>query len=109
MTAQRLLRNDSAGRYELWQDDRLASILEFRDAGGVRALTHAETSPAMRGHGLAATVTDFALADARADGLKVDPICWFVSEHMDHHRDQYGDLLVSDPHAAYCEIERRLG
>jgi len=107
MTA-RLLRNDQAGRYELWQDERLGSILEFRDTGSVPALTHAETSRELRGHGLAAQVTDFALADARAAGLKVDPICWFVSEHIDHHRDQYADLLVDDPHAAFCEIERRL-
>lgn len=110
--SETLTKNEAAGRYELWLDGKLASILEYREADAgeqsVTLLTHAETARDQRGNGLAARVTDFALDDLRAAGRKADPICGFVAEHMANHPDRFADLLVEQPHAAFCEIERVL-
>jgi predicted GNAT family acetyltransferase len=80
-------------RFELSIGTEVASFSEYHDADGTRTFFHTVTSPAYRGRGLAAVLTEFALDDARAKGLTVVPSCWFVHEFIETNRDRYGDLL----------------
>lgn len=91
----RTAHNEAQSRYELYVEDELASIAGYRPSGEVLVFHHTETMPAFRGRGLAAEVVRFALDDVRARGMTVVPVCWFVAEFIDEHRE-YADLVVPD-------------
>jgi predicted GNAT family acetyltransferase len=82
-------------RYEVKVDGATAGYLEFEDDGRVRTFTHTVTQPAMRGRGLAAVVVRRGLDDARADGRRVVPQCWYVAQFIDSN-PEYADLLTRD-------------
>ena len=54
---------------------------------------HTLTPPELRGRGLAATVVQAALEYARAERLKVIPLCWYVSGHIQSH-PEFRELLA---------------
>lgn len=64
---------------------------EYRLAPGTISFLHTLTPPNLRGRGLAGAVVKAALDFARAEKLKVVPLCWYVSEYMDTH-PEYQDL-----------------
>jgi predicted GNAT family acetyltransferase len=79
-------------RFEGRLDGELAGYLEYVRSEGVWALNHAFTFPAFRGHGMAGEVTRHALEAARAAGARVRPVCSFVADYIELHRE-YADLL----------------
>jgi uncharacterized protein len=84
--------NTMLSRYEL-DHDGVTAVANYKIAGGVITLTHTETPPQARGHGIASQLVQGALADIRARGLKVIPRCSFVKSYMDNH-PEYRDLLA---------------
>lgn len=56
-------------------------------------MTHTFVHPALEGRGIAAQLVEPALAWARAEGLKVDPVCSYVRVYIKRH-PQWEDLLV---------------
>ena len=88
----RIERVAAAERYEMRVGGELAGRLEYRGGGEVRALTHTEIEPAFEGQGLGSRLVRFALDDARADGLKIVPICPFVTRFL-HEHHEYLDLV----------------
>lgn len=64
--------------------------LTYRRTGTRAALLHTEVQPRLRGRGLARDLVLAAVAWARAEHLKLDPLCWYtrvVLERSDDYRD----------------------
>jgi hypothetical protein len=81
-------------RYEIELDGRPAGLLSYRldETAGVITHRHTEIDPAFGGHGLGSKLVRFALDDARERGLKVKPVCSFVSEFIARH-PEYSSLV----------------
>jgi predicted GNAT family acetyltransferase len=84
--------NEASGRYELEVDGHLA-IAEYRLRPGRITFTHTEVPEAIGGRGVGTRLVKAALADARAQGLKVVPVCPFVKRYIDAHPEEQ-DLLA---------------
>ena len=83
-----------ASRYALRDGDELLAVLDYATNGKAISLTRAFTSPAHRGRGLAAEITEFAVDDIEASSdLRVIPMCWYVGEWFDKHPER-AELLT---------------
>lgn len=83
-------------RYELLQDEELVGGIWYRTTPGVIALVHTEIEPLAEGRGLGSRLVSGALDDIRARGLRVAPVCPFVTAYLRRHPEQR-DLVVRDP------------
>jgi predicted GNAT family acetyltransferase len=81
-----IIHNAAQQRFELDVDGQTV-FTEYRLSPGTMTLFHTLTPPALRGRGLAAKVVQAALDHARREGLKVVPLCWYVSSHIEAHPD----------------------
>lgn len=86
-----IVQNVAASRFEV-QVDGLLSICDYRLRDGVLVLPHTVVPPALQGRGIAAALVEAALAHARAEGLRVDPVCSYVAVHLRRH-PRHADLL----------------
>lgn len=92
-TEIRVVDVPARGRYEAQAaNGELMGFSNYRLSGGIIAFTHAETLPAFRGKGVAATVAAKSLDAARDAGLRVKPACPFYEEFIADH-PQYADLV----------------
>jgi len=80
------------GRFQSVIDGKRC-IADYRLAGGVMRMTHTEVHPSLAGRGIAAALVAAALLHARANGLKVDPLCSYVRTYLRRHPEQR-DLLA---------------
>jgi predicted GNAT family acetyltransferase len=60
-------------------------VADYRLVGGVMQMTHTGVPPRLEGRGIAAALVKAALAHARANGLRVDPVCSYVRAYMERH------------------------
>ena len=88
-----IVHNASASRFET-RVDGLLCVADYRLRGDTMIMPHTEVPPALRGHGIAASLVAAALAWAREQGLKVDPRCSYVAAYMRRHPDTQ-DLLAA--------------
>ena len=95
-TEPRVVDNPQASRYELWLGTTRAGLIQYRAEPGTIVLVHTEIDPAFEGQGLGEQLVAGALADLRACGLKLVPLCPFVRAYLRRHPDQ-GDLVADDP------------
>lgn len=86
-------RNDELSRYEARSGDEIVSVMEYQRRGDVLVITHTGTQPASRGRGRAGELTEQALADVRANGWRIHPVCPFTVEYLDGH-PEHDDLRV---------------
>jgi predicted GNAT family acetyltransferase len=84
-------QNPALARFELEIDGAIAFVT-YRMAGDVMLLPHTETPRPLRGRGIGERVVLGAFDHARAQGLKVRPLCSFARHVMAEH-PQYQDLL----------------
>lgn len=70
---------------EVWAD--------YAGHGKSRALLHVEADPVLRGSGAAGTFMSHLADHARAEGLKLTPICGYAVAWFRRHPDQ-ADLLA---------------
>lgn len=89
----RVLDNTDENRFELWSEQTLVGLLDYKLAGGVITLTHTEIDPAQGGHGHGGSLAKGALDSARNRGLKVDPECSFVAHYLEKN-PAYADLVA---------------
>jgi predicted GNAT family acetyltransferase len=83
--------NKSRQRFELDVEGAMA-FANYRLAPGKIIITHTETPPALRGHGIASELVKGALEMIRADGLKVVAGCSFVVDYLEGH-PEYSDMV----------------
>jgi predicted GNAT family acetyltransferase len=58
---------------------------EYELTGPVMRMTHTVVHPELQGQGIAARLVEAALAHARAQGLKIEPICSYVRAYLQRH------------------------
>jgi predicted GNAT family acetyltransferase len=91
----------SQHRYEITADGRTVGFAAYVDRPGSegggqrRVFTHTEIDPEHEGEGLGSTLVAAALADVRASGRRVVPVCPFVTAYVKRHHEY--DELVDRP------------
>jgi predicted GNAT family acetyltransferase len=88
-----VIHRPDAGRFEAVVDGQL-SVADYEIEGRVMHMTHTGVPSALRGHGIAGALVKEALDYARAEGLKVNPLCSYVRVYMHRHPETLS-LLAS--------------
>jgi predicted GNAT family acetyltransferase len=78
-------------RFEFEEEGQTAWLEFDRDDHGWMTLWHTEVPPALRGRGIAATLSHTALEYARNEHLKVDVICPLVANYLQKN-PEFSDL-----------------
>jgi uncharacterized protein len=87
------IRHDAvAHRYEVTVDGH-RSVCDYELTAGRMIFTHTEVPSALRGRGIAEKLVRAALADARAAGRKVTPVCSYVAKFIERNKE-FQDLLA---------------
>ncbi len=84
------------GGYYLAQspDQPETAELAWQDIGpGMIAANHTFAPPALRGTGAAGAMMSQLIADARAEGFKILPLCSYVRAQFDRH-PEWSDLRL---------------
>ncbi|HWI97161.1 MAG TPA: GNAT family N-acetyltransferase [Solirubrobacterales bacterium] len=79
-------------RYVIRVGGKRAGLLQYRLQPELIELVHTEIYEEFEGRGLGSQLISFALNDARERELAVLPICPFVNDYIQRHR-QYVDLV----------------
>lgn len=85
-----VVRNDSAKRYEIKHDGKIA-FAEYMESPGRLIFTHTEVPVEWEGQGIGSKLVREALDDVRARGLQVMPLCPFVKAYVARHK-AYHDI-----------------
>jgi uncharacterized protein len=91
-TTGALIDDRERGRYELEERGRTVFALYRRD-GTTLVIRHVEAPPALRGTGAAGRLMRAVMERARAEGLRVVPLCGYAAAWIRRHKD-YRDLLA---------------
>jgi uncharacterized protein len=82
------------GRYVIHLPGGLEAEMTFRKIGAsVIAIDHTYTPPQFRGRNIAAMLMERGIADARRDGIKIQPECSYAVVQFQRHKD-WADLLA---------------
>src|SRR5262245_42316462 len=76
--------NKARDRFELAVDDAMAFLL-YKRTHDALALIHTEVPEAVRGRRAGETLVEAALQAARAESLRVIPICPFAKAYIKRH------------------------
>jgi predicted GNAT family acetyltransferase len=89
-------REDGAGhgRYVIRLVGGLEAEMTYRKVGsGVIVIDHTYTPPEYRGRNIAFQLIDRAIADARAEAVRIKPVCSYAVAQFRRH-PEWGDLLA---------------
>jgi uncharacterized protein len=91
------VRNNLARhRYELWVDGQRVGHAKYLLGHRRIAFVHTKVYEPHERLGLGTQLARVALDDARARGLMVMPFCPFIADFIEHHPDEYGDLVAPE-------------
>ncbi|MEV0185630.1 GNAT family N-acetyltransferase [Streptomyces sp. NPDC050625] len=93
-TAPTVERVHARHRYEIKVDGERAGFTAYRDRGEQRVFFHTEIDDAHAGQGLAGQLVQQALADVRALGKRIVPVCPYVAKFLLKH-EEFAD--ITDP------------
>ncbi|MCA0241989.1 MAG: N-acetyltransferase [Proteobacteria bacterium] len=82
--APSIVHRPEASRFEAAYPEGLA-VCAYRRQGELLLFTHTEVPVALEGRGIAAALVKAALDGARAEGLRVRPLCSYVATYMRRH------------------------
>lgn len=86
------LNQGSAGEYHAHVAGAEAfGRLTWTQHGDVRAAEHTLVPPAIGGRGVAARLVEALIADARAEGFRIRPLCSYVAAAFERH-PEWADL-----------------
>lgn len=88
-----IANNPAENRFETRVEGSLC-VLDYRLRGNVLQIDHVGVPVPVEGRGIAAALTRAAMDWARAQGMKVAPICTYAAAWVARHPD-YTDLRVS--------------
>lgn len=83
--------NKARSRYELAEDEGTA-FANYRREGDVLTIPYVESPPVLRGKGTAGRLMEGVVAHARAENLKIIPICGYAVSWFRRH-PEHNDLL----------------
>ena len=81
------------GLYELLLDGARAGVIHYLPTRGAVVLVHTEVAPELEGKGLGGRLVAGALEDIRARGLRLVPVCAFVTSYLERH-PEHADLVA---------------
>ena len=84
--------NAALNRFELEVDGKIV-FATYRRQGDTLAIPHVEAPPSLRGTGAAGRLMEGVMQLARAEKLKVRPICSYASLWVRRHKE-FHDLLA---------------
>src|SRR5512147_196993 len=90
LDALKIIHNEPEKRFEVWIDEYLSKLDYIKD-GKNFVITHVGVHPELRGQGLAGKITQFALEYAKANSLRVIPMCSYAAAYI-HRNPQYAEL-----------------
>lgn len=90
MTASTITHDPATHRFATVVDG-IEAHLDYLRGGGVLTITHTVVPEAIGGRGIAGALVKAAMDHARAEGLKVNPVCSYSAAWMARHAD-YQDL-----------------
>lgn len=79
-----ITNNTSQNRYELAAEGSLA-IADYRIEDSKLVITRVFVPDELRGKGIAAKVMEGVVADAKARGLAIVPVCSYAATYMQRH------------------------
>ncbi len=83
------------GRYFLVMPNGEQSRLTFVKAGQNHIIAdHTFVPPPYRGDGIGEAMVERLFADARQQGLKITPTCWFVADEFKRKHPAWDDVLM---------------
>jgi predicted GNAT family acetyltransferase len=80
----RIEHRPEQSRFQAVVQGRLC-VAGYRLTPGVMHMTHTEVPTELEGRGIAAALVAAALVHAKANGLKVEPLCSYVRAYMRRH------------------------
>ena len=81
-------------KYTIAVEGKTAGHADYADRGDQRVFYHTEIDEAFAGQGLAGKLVRQALADTRAAGLRIVPVCPYVAKYLERH-EEFAD--IADP------------
>ncbi len=84
--------NQERNRFEL-EEQGLIAFADYRLVGGRLVIPHVEAPVPLRGTGTAGRLMTGLLDQARARGLKVEPLCPYAAAFIRRH-PEYQDLVA---------------
>lgn len=82
------------GRYFVVMPNGEQARLTFVRAGEDHIIAdHTFVTPTYRGRGIAESMVKRLIVDARAAGLKIAPLCWFIADEFKRHHPDWDDVL----------------
>lgn len=86
-------KTEKGGRYFVVMPNGEESRLTFVNAGDHHIIAdHTFVPPGFRDGGTAVALVDRLFADARANGLKITPTCWYVAKQFDRRSPEWDDI-----------------
>lgn len=79
-----VVHNEAAKRFEVAVEGELA-LIQYIRAGERIVFTHTEVPEALEGQGIAKRMAYIALEYAKAEGLRVQPLCPFMARYIREH------------------------
>ncbi|MGH2568081.1 MAG: GNAT family N-acetyltransferase [Bacteroidota bacterium] len=88
------LKLDDNGQGAFVIDDLAETVarMEIGISGGNMTVYHTEVSDKLKGQGVASQLLSRMVGYARANSLKVIPLCPFVQAQFKRHPEQYADI-----------------
>ena len=81
----------TASRFEMLAEGHTA-VLEYTLDGDTISFIHTGVPAQLEGRGIGSQLAHAGLEYARENGLKVIPVCWFISGYIERHKE-YQTLL----------------
>jgi predicted GNAT family acetyltransferase len=88
-----VIDNVALGRFELAENDHLA-FADYQRRDGVLVIDYVESHPLLRGTGAAGRLMEGVVAQARAEGLMIKPLCGYAAAWLRRH-PEHGDPLAA--------------
>ena len=84
--------NGRKGKFEIEEDGHQLAEMEVGVANDTLTVYHTEVAPEAEGKGLAKVLLSSMVEYARANHLKVVPLCVFVLGQFKRHPTEYADI-----------------
>ena len=85
-TDVQVIHNEAANRFEINIDGKIAHADYTKGSGGnTLVFTHTEVPEEFEGHGIGGKLARTALEYAKANNLRVQPLCPFIRAYIERH------------------------
>lgn len=88
-------KEENGGEFKIEQaGEKVASMVYMLFDSGRLVINHTEVAKSLQGTGASGQLINAAVDYARAQGLKILPVCPFAKKYMTAKRETYADVLV---------------